>query len=240
MSLETQYRSLWQEVRYRLYYPKNFRKLIYLKRNFDLNFLYPKDIDIAIPKSLSGLAPDCANCLNLCCTGPNAEVSLRLLDIAKLLDLDQNLEHFITHERLKKSYFFNLQNKKELSYRRQVALESIYAEAFPVLARDKYGTCKLLNDKNNCRVYPSWPLSCARYPYAINAQRRVIFFAKSCQSTQTLPFGQANPNIKKLVNAALESYNERIREIILIYTAQEELKDLGLLKFIKLEKFKYL
>ena len=185
-----------------------------------------KDIDIAAP---AGRAPDCQNCFEICCTGPHAEVTLRLEDIARLKDL--SLESHITHDRILKTNYF--ESKK--TYRELVAQESIYSQVFPKLTRDASGTCKLLDAERNCSIYPNWPLSCARYPYALNAQNRVIFWAKGCQSTKRIGYKHAHPRLQKLAVAALESYNARIRDIILLFVARDALNHLGLLEHLNLK-----
>ena len=69
-----------------------------------------------------------------------------------------------------------------------------------MLARDQTGTCALLTADRTCGAFPSWPLSCARYPYALDLQRRVVFWAKGCGSSTVLPSGEAPENIKRLYN----------------------------------------
>lgn len=230
MTLASELQSLWRKSRYKLYHPSNWRKLLFLRRHYDLTILRPKDVSVSEPH---GLAPDCDNCTFICCTGVNSEVSLRFLDIAKLIDA--NLQDYITHERIvpKSLRPFTTTSKTAA---RQDLLNSVYGKIFPVLKRDKYGSCKLLDDNLKCTAWPNWPLSCARYPYALSVQNRAIFYAKGCRSTKVLPYKLASPKTKALVYAALEGYNERIRDIILLHVAKKELENMGLLKYLKTEK----
>ena len=229
MTLTSDLQHLWQKSRYKLYYPSHWRLHLFLRRHYDLQILKPKDVSVAEPH---GLAPDCDNCTFLCCTGPNSEVSLRLLDIAKLVD--SGFENYITHERVQT---INLrQSTQNLSSARQTLLDSTFGQIFPVLKRDKYGSCQLLDKNLKCQAWPNWPLSCARYPYALSVHNCAIFYAKGCRSTKVLPYKLASNKAKSLVRAALESYNERIRDIVLLHVAKPELQELGLLKYLKMEK----
>lgn len=230
MTLTSELQNLWNKSRYKLYHPRNWRTYFFLRRHYDLRILRPKDVSVAEPH---GLAPDCDNCAFVCCTGINSEISLRLLDIAKLID--SGLQDFITHDRIKPISLRTSTNST--SPARENLLNSTFGQLFPVLKRDKYGSCKLLKPDLKCGAWPNWPLSCARYPYALSVQNRAVFYAKGCRSIKVLPYGLASTKAKALVHAALEGYNERIRDIILLHVAKKELENLGLLKYLKMEKF---
>jgi Fe-S-cluster containining protein len=210
--VEKQLRTLWNDAKNRIYYPKNWLKLQKLRRCFDLNFILYKDIKIMVP---TGKVPDCDTCLEICCTGPKSIVSLRLRDIAALIDV--GLQQHITHEKKPLAVFGN---------------NSVFETIFPVLTQDRTRTCTLLDENRMCRAYPYWPISCARYPYAIDVVNKVVFYAKGCGSYDLRPPYEVAERTRYLVQAAIESYNERIKDIFLIYFAQPELEKMGLSQYL--------
>ena len=167
----------------------------------------------------AGKVPDCDTCLDICCTGPKSIVSLRLRDIAALLDA--GLQQHITHERARFAILGN---------------SSIFDTIFPVLAQDRTQTCTLLDENRMCGAYPHWPISCARYPYAVDALNKVVFYAKGCGSYDLLPPYEVAERTRYLVQAAIESYNERIKDIFLIYFAKTDLEKIGLNQYLNLSK----
>jgi Fe-S-cluster containining protein len=160
----------------------------------------------------------------VCCTGPNAIVSLRLRDVARLVDF--GFAHHITHERPK--------TPDTATWARKENDDSVFASMFPVLTRDVTGTCELLTQTRMCGAYPAWPGSCARYPYALDKLRMKIFYAKGCQSTRTMSADDAPDSVARILRAVVDAYNERIRDIVLVHTARAELEALGLMRFLAL------
>jgi Fe-S-cluster containining protein len=217
--------DLWQQESARLWRLGNLVTLARLRRRFSLRILHPSDLKVAIPR---GQVPDCDNCVDLCCTGPNAVVSLRLRDIAVLVD--RGLTGHITFERPPSP------PSSRASWARREADGAVFARAFPVLARDATGTCLFLDENRMCGVWPSWPLSCARYPYALDLQSRVIFYAKGCSSTTIAPYAEAPARIRALVGAVVDAYNQRVRDVILLAVAREALRELGLLSFLRVDE----
>lgn len=216
--------ELWPIARARLWTARYFRESLHLWRRYHLRPLDLGKLKIAIP---AGQVPDCESCTELCCTGENAVVSLRFRDLARLVDA--GLQAAITHERPAPKA-----PKKAQSWARREAEASIFGQAFPVLARDRTGTCTLLTVDRTCGAWPAWPLSCARYPYALDLQSRVIFWAKGCKSPTVLPSSEAPPRVRALARAVVDAYNERMRDVILLAVARPELAELGLLRFVDL------
>jgi hypothetical protein len=154
-------------------------------------------------------------------------VSLRLRDIATLCD--QGLEEHIVHERPAPG------DDEEPTWARQEFDWSVFQRMFPVLSRDATGTCTLLTDARLCSAWPHWPLSCARYPYALDVLNSRVVLARGCESHRTMDIDDAPDSIKNLVTAAVDSYNARIKDLILLHTATGELHELGLLDHLQLE-----
>jgi Fe-S-cluster containining protein len=216
--------SLWEEARYRLFHPRRAFTWFSLRRRFDLRFIRPQEVKVLVPR---GTIPDCESCTDICCTGPNAVVSLRLADVARLVD--HGLDRFIVHDRPPPPPV------KAMSWARYEMETSVFARMFPVLARDATGTCRLLDENLRCTAYPAWPVSCARYPYALDALRREVFLAKGCRSHRLVTLDDAPGSVVKLVDASVRAYNERIRDIILVHVALDELHELGLTRFLRLD-----
>lgn len=218
--------ALWPTARARVWTARYWRETLRLWRGYRLRPLDLGQLTIAIP---SGQVPDCDACTELCCTGEHAVVSLRFRDLARLVDAGRLAA--ITHERPAPRT-----PPRQRSWARREADASVFGRAFPVLARDRTGTCTLLTDERTCGAFPAWPLSCARYPYALDLQRRVIFWAKGCASPVMLPAAEAPPRVRALARAVVDAYNERLRDVVLLAVARKELDDLGLLRFIDLDK----
>lgn len=215
--------ALWQLKREQFYNWRNLGTVLLLRRRFSLSMLRFEKLKVRIP---TGKLPDCENCTDLCCTGEDAVVSLRLRDIAVLKDLGR--EDVITFERPA--------TPKQPRWARKEADGSVFHRAFPVLRRDATGTCVLLDENRLCGVFPSWPLSCARYPYALDLQLGVVFYAHGCRSSHDVPPKDAPLHVRRLVHAVVEAYNARIRDVILVATARDELQALGLLQHIRTEE----
>lgn len=232
-------KQLWLDVRYRLYTPRFFWTWFDLSRRFDLTFLRLSNVNVAIPR---GILPDCENCLDICCTGKNAIVSLRFLDIAKLIDtnfswaIDTRLP--TTAINISSETISNKDASKNISAlsARKIFQETLFYDVFPVLHHDATNTCVLLDDDRMCRVYPQWPLSCARYPYALDKKHNTVFYAHGCQSrlTQVESASSLTGKQRALVQAVLDSYNERIKDVILLHTALDELHEIGVLRYVRL------
>jgi Fe-S-cluster containining protein len=216
--------ELWKVAQPRVYSLSHWRETIRLLRRFNVRFLRLGELKVVVPY---GQVPDCDNCTEICCTGPNAIVSLRLRDVAALVD--KGLEQHITASTVRPA-------ARDVTWARKEADGSVFHQAFPVLTRDKTGTCTLLNEDRHCGAYPSWPLSCARYPYALDLESKVIFWAKGCRSTQVLPTSEAPPRVRELVRAVVDAYNERLKDVILLHVARKELEEIGLLKYVDTSK----
>lgn len=221
--LEMALEKAWSQFEHQSMEPRRLWQRFLLGRRFHLRFLDRSEMTIEVP---FGTLPDCNNCVELCCTGPNAIVSLRLKDIAVLVDA--GLGSYI--HRSKETKLEILQNTHAAS----LARDSIFYSAFPTLQRDHTGTCALLGPQLKCSVFPNWPLSCARYPYALDSENRVIFLAKGCSSHRRISVDDAPDSIQKLVQASIDCYNERIKDILLLHLALDNLNELGFLRYLNL------
>ena len=215
--------ALWPMARARVDTLHYWRETVRLRRRFSLKLLRTSDLKVAIPR---GQLPDCEACTDVCCTGPNAIVSLRLRDVAALVDA--GLDRFLVHERTQ----LPREQRKHFTWARREADDSVFHRAFPVLKRDDTGTCALLTQDRMCGAYPAWPLSCARYPYALDLQGKHVFWAKGCGSMNLVPAIDAPIRVRALLHAVVDAYNERVKDAVFVHMARAELVALDLARHI--------
>ncbi len=216
--------ELWKRVQERpLYAPPNFFKYIKLRAQTRLQIIDPSSVSTCAPV---GKINDCSNCLNNCCVGPRSIVLLRLRDIASLIDVKRT--DLITHE---KPTFSEDELSDRPALRRQTS--SAGWQIFPILKRTAYGACLALTEEGRCSLYPHWPLSCARFPYAFHAEDREVFYSPRCDSFWIRSDGQERAEV--MAAHAVVSYNERIKDLILMAYAMDELTALGLTKYLRID-----
>ena len=78
--------NLWQRYRskWRRLLSKNAIRELQLRASFDVDLLSHRSI---INRTPPGTIPDCPACTNICCAGLENIVSLRLSDVARLVDI---------------------------------------------------------------------------------------------------------------------------------------------------------
>lgn len=221
---EAALRALWPIAVARLRAPRGWWTWARLARRYRLRTLRPSQLVVRVA---DGLLPDCASCTEVCCTGPNAIVSLRLIDVARLVDA--GLERYVVRGAPTAA-------GDDATWARREADGSVFRRAFPILARDRTGTCALLTEDRLCGAHPAWPLSCARYPYALDLLGRSVFYAKGCGSRELLPYADAAPRVRRLVEAVVEGYNERVKDVVLVHVARRDLADLDLARHVSFDE----
>ena len=214
--------ALWRTVTARpLWLPPNFFRYLRLSRNVDTRRVRRDQVRVTAPPQQ---LPHCRACSEICCIGKNNTVSLRLVDTATLIDLDR--EGLMTTE---KPVFTAAELRA--SPARATLVGSPAYRRLPVMGQDEQGRCRALTDDNRCSLYPNWPVSCARFPYALDLQAGEIFDSKRCASHQQATREDLG-RINGMVDATLAAYNERIRDCILLEYAPEGLQKLGIARFL--------
>lgn len=214
--------ALWQEVASRpLWAPPNFLRYLRLRRQTRLAFVDSARLRILAPP---GKINDCSGCTEICCVGAHATVSLRLRDIGALIDLGRT--DLIAFD---KPRF----DERELERRPalQRTLGSTTWRCFPVLRQTRMGACAALSTEGRCGLHPHWPLSCARFPYALNLEAHEIFYSRRCSSFWIRADSQPAAQ-QRMVVAAAAAYNERIKDLVLLAYARARLEALGLTRFL--------
>jgi len=192
-----------------------------LRASFDLDLLAPKRIANQIPK---GTVPDCPSCDDICCRGIENVVSLRLRDIAVFIDINRVDLMTTTKPRFPPSMIQTRPAMYEL-------MGSELWLTLPVLRQvGEHRICAALNQDMTCSLYPHWPLSCERFPYTLNAVRKQVLWGTRCASKKRTKEFEARS--KDLFQGAVDTYNERIRDAVLLAHARKELDEIGIGQFL--------
>ncbi len=208
--------ALWRETTQKpLWLPKTLWRYLRLRRRIDLRSLSRFDLKVLGPPH--GL-PNCRACTDICCIGKKNQVSLRLVDIASLMDLGRT--DLIARERV---------DPPADSVARERFLGSRTHATFPVLRQDENERCLALGRDRRCSLHPHWPLSCARFPYSLDLDDREIFYSPRCPSIDVTGHHE---RVNGMVDAAISAYNERIRDWILVEFAWPGLERHGFTAFL--------
>jgi|GEM_PF-835360 hypothetical protein len=224
--LEQQLRALWSpQVRARLWTPRHWLDQLRLRRQYMWEELTADELALDFGV---GTLPDCDTCEEVCCTGPHRVVLLRLVDVAALVDAG-----LADHMTLEKPTYSDAELQAN-----PALWDMVHSQAWqvmPVLKQDATRTCSLLTQDNRCGAWPAWPLSCARFPYALDIAHNRVFYARSCNSV-TRDFSRSGRKRETaLVDAVVEAFNQRLRDAVLLTVAREELRALGLDRYLKVE-----
>jgi Fe-S-cluster containining protein len=213
--------KLWSEVTARpLWADGRFFAYLRLRSRMRLKLIDVADLGTVAP---AGKVNDCPGCTEMCCIGHDQTVSLRFRDIATLVDIGRT--DLITKD---KPTFAGQQLEQKPALERTVASESW--KRFPVLKQNKFGACLALSVEGKCTLYPHWPTSCARFPYALDVESSEITYSPRCRSFWIRP--DADAKIEGMKVAAVAAYNERIKDLVLLAYAPEQLASLGLTTFL--------
>lgn len=215
--------ALWARVASRpLWAPPNFLRYLALRARARLTRLDPARVQVRAP---AGMVNDCASCRDNCCIGPRSTVLLRLRDIATLVDLGR--EDLIAPGA---PAFADDELAGRPALRRQVASESW--RVFPKLRQNRFHACGALTDEGRCSLHPHWPLACARFPYALDLTRHEVFYSRRCDSFWIRHDGRADARVAAMKVAAVAAYDERVKDLVLLAYAHEELDALGLARHL--------
>lgn len=196
-------------------------KELELRASFDLDLLAPSRVNSRIPL---GMVPDCPKCQDICCAGIENVVSLRLSDIAMLIDIEQTA--LISRKKPR----FPASMLDERPMLREMVASQLW-RTLPVmkqLGQDRL--CAALTPELSCGLHPHWPLSCERFPYSLIAARREIVWGSRCASKKMT--SEAVPRSAEMRTAAIDVYNERIKDAVLLAHARPELEKLGIAQFL--------
>jgi Fe-S-cluster containining protein len=213
--------DLWREVTARpLWAPPNLLRYLKLRRRTHLKPVDPNQVKSVTPV---GQINDCGACSDSCCIGAHNTVLLRLRDIATLVDLKRTALIVSQKPRFSAEVL-----RARPALRRQVNSETW--RRFPVLAQNAFGACQALDQEGRCGLYPHWPMSCARFPMALHLESAEVFFSRRCQSFWIHP--ERAKDAERIQLAAVASYNERIKDAVLLAYAPQRLQAMGLTTYL--------
>ncbi len=206
--------NLWQ----RLFHWRRFR----MKRLSESRFLsaarqrYPSDI------------PDCESCSDSCCQSPSL-VSLRLVDIARLMDA--GLESGIANVDF---------SARRTIYSKYPQLELAESKdsfrLFPVLRQKEDGTCFFLSNSKRCDIYEHRPLACRAFPYLLSEDLKSIHFARGGCSNGVA--ADDSSLVQKLVGSVVEHFNSKVSDLIAIEESSAEIERIGLGEYLRGSQFR--
>lgn len=214
---------LWEQHR------SNWRRLLsrgavtelMLRANFDLDLLVPEEIANRVPL---GTVPNCPECNDVCCAGVENVVSLRLRDIAVLIDIGR------TDLMKKEKPRFPEWMLQERPAIRELVASELFAR-LPVLVQlGEDRICAALTPELRCSLHPNWPLSCERFPYSLGATRREVVWGRRCQSKKLDP--ELAQRGREMFRSAISVYNERVKDAVLLAHATKELDAIGIGAFL--------
>lgn len=217
--------ALWEKLHQRrLWAPPRTFKYLRLRWKVRLTLLDPHRVKLLGPRYKLN---DCHHCTDMCCVGPRSTVLLRLRDIAMLVDIGRtDLIDF------NKPKFDRADLNALPALARQVS--SSAWETFPVLKQNHMSACQALSTDGKCTIFPTWPLACARFPYALHADTEEVFYSQRCDSFWVRP--DAEEPVRQMAQAAVQAYNERIKDRIMLEFARPELDSMGLTRWLNLSE----
>lgn len=211
--------ALWSrwESQWRRLLSRHVIAELQLRASFDVDLLAPERIASKIPL---GMVPDCPSCQDVCCAGVENVVSLRLRDVAVLIDIGRTDLMARQKPRFPPELLAGRPMLREL-------MDSELWRALPVMRQvGEDRICAALGSDLSCSLHPDWPLSCERFPYSLVAARREIVWGKRCEPRRMSV--DEVPRSETMRRAALDVYNERIRDAVLLAHARPELEAMGI------------
>lgn len=214
--------ELWRRAQTQSFYaPSRLFRYLALRRTMRVKLLDPSRQRLSLP---TGKVNDCSACTEICCVGPRAQVLLRLRDVATLHDIGRT--QLMTHQGI----CYSAEELRERpALRRQISARDW--SVLPKLKQNSFGACSALSRDGLCSLYPHWPMTCARFPYSLHLTDEEIFFSARCQSYFVHP-SRHDQVVQGRIDA-VATYNERIKDAILLTFFREELGALDLLQYLK-------
>lgn len=194
-------------------------KNLKLARRYHLRVLSPGEIDDV---AALGRRPDCARCTERCCASPKSLVSLRLLDIARLIDAgleDAIVSSAAEHAESDETWEAILEVEHLDSWRR-----------FPMIRKRSDGRCALLDDEGRCSAYEARPLQCRAFPFLVGSDLASVRWAGFCRSFAD---DGSDDERSAALAAALESFHAKQRDLVSLAHGWDVLEELGLTRWLR-------
>jgi Fe-S-cluster containining protein len=184
-----------------------------VRRRYDLRFLRPDDLTVDV------LGPaGCSRCDDTCCAAPH-QVSLRLFDVARLLDA--GLGEAMVSPRWSARADWHAQAPELAWVERQDSFRH-----FPVLRQTEQGVCVFLDAQGQCVIYPLRPLACQRFPYVLGPRLDRVVVSHGCDvARQGRPLSSAET--ETVLASVLAHHRAKVLDLLWLAYGRPELVALG-------------
>lgn len=162
--------------------------------------------------------PDCDNCEEKCCP-PRVVVSL--FDLVRFIG--DGLEERISGQFKGFVELFLSDDGKDVDLTRP--------HIFPVDTDVK--DCVFLDENQKCSIYEKRPLICRSYPVVVRIaedRSRLALWLGGCQKYEISPDKAA---FHRLLDSAIQDYNEKLTSNALLMYSRSQLRDMGLGKYLE-------
>ena len=92
-----------------------------------------------------------------------------------------------------------------------------------VALKHRDGRCVFLDAEERCAVHPIRPLVCRGFPWQVSDDWSVLRYSRECQT-----HGRRPADADAMAQAAVDTFNERIRDLLMIANGIDRLRALGL------------
>jgi Fe-S-cluster containining protein len=181
-----------------------------IEKRFALHVPVDDDVVVDAP---ARTAPACETCADPCCARANAIVSLRLTDVARLVD--NGLARALVEPRALLARFPALAN--EIA---GLGERDSFSRAFVLDKRDD-GTCVFF-ERGKCTIHDVKPLVCRAFPFQLDETRARVRWASSCESKRA----GRNDDTRAGVSAAIASYRAKVNDVVTRAFAHDDVADL--------------
>jgi len=160
-----------------------------------------------------GRAPACDVCRNPCCARPEGIVSLRLSDVARLVD--RGIGHAVVEPGALLARFPTIADTLGPLVHRES-----FTRAFALDKRDD-GAC-VFYEGARCTIHDVKPLACRAFPYQLDDDRARVRFASSCESERACDEAETRAQIA----SAIASYHAKVDDVVTRAFARDDVRDL--------------
>jgi len=202
-------------------------ELLAAELNIEEKLIKPDDIEINVSQD-SGLGDlkntfpvlKCDVCKSKCCA---SRLDLRLFDIAKFMD--KGLDHFITGTfEHYMEHFLAISNGND-------GLKHPLPYIIP--GQSRTSRCIFFGEDEKCGIYDTRLPACRAFPLGLtidgDSKTASLHWSNGCHNYETSP---DDTPFRELLDAAIENWNEGLKNHILLINHRDQLMDLGFGKYV--------
>ncbi len=162
--------------------------------------------------------PDCDNCQEKCCP---PRVVISLFDLVRFTDY--GLQERIAGQFKGFVELFLSDDGKDVDLTRP--------HMFPIDPDAK--DCVFLDEDQNCSIYEKRPLICRSYPVVIRIDEDKNRLARWLGGCQKCKISSDKAPFQRLLDSAIQDYNEKLTSNALLMYSRSQLRDMGLGKYLE-------